>query len=172
MSADAAALAHKVHEWATLELCLAPSAGQRLPSPEDIRKILRGDGDDDDGDDDDDDDDGGGGGGGGGDGGGCHTDAPSHPLPIYTAFPFRSISPGPLSSVFSFLVTNAVAASKARDVRSNIRIAAASRQFSSGSGGGEGSASERLKQGQMMQEIAALRSQLSQVQAESAGFCR
>ncbi len=42
MSADAAALALRVHEWATQELCLNLSHGQRMPSPEDIRRILRG----------------------------------------------------------------------------------------------------------------------------------
>lgn len=42
MSVDAASLAHKVHEWVTQELRLAPPTGQRMPSPEDIRKILRG----------------------------------------------------------------------------------------------------------------------------------
>ncbi len=40
---DAAALAHKVHDLVAQELRLAPASGQRLPSPEDIRKILRGD---------------------------------------------------------------------------------------------------------------------------------
>jgi hypothetical protein len=43
MAMDAAALAHKVYDLVTQELRLAPASGQRLPSPEDIRKILRGD---------------------------------------------------------------------------------------------------------------------------------
>jgi hypothetical protein len=77
---------------------------------------------------------------------------------------------GPLPGIFSFLVNNAVSTSKARDVRSNIRIAAASRQNSLGAV--EVSSGEVARHNQLMQEAAALRVQLNEVQAESAGFCR
>ena len=75
-----------------------------------------------------------------------------------------------MSGVFSYLVTNAVASSKARDIRSNIRIAAASRQNASIAA--EAGPSDAALHSQMMQEMASMRSQLSEVQAESAGFCR
>jgi hypothetical protein len=72
--------------------------------------------------------------------------------------------------VFTFLVNNAVAASKARDIRSNIRIAAVSRENALVSS--NETASDAAKHNQLMQEIAALRSQLNAVQADSATFCR
>jgi hypothetical protein len=72
--------------------------------------------------------------------------------------------------VFSFLVNNAVSASKARDIRSNLRIAAVSRQTPSGTS--HESANDAAKHSQLLQEIAALRSQLDAVQADSAAFCR
>ncbi len=154
MSAEAAALAYKVHEWATQELCLNPPHGQQMPSPEDIRKILRG-----------------------------HTR--HHATPAFDCPPMHmmfdgvlpviraarsSFCAGPLPSVFSYLVNNAVASSKARDIRSNIRISNVSRQNAPSAS--DASASNVAKHSQMMQEIAALRAQLSQVQADSAGFCR
>ena len=154
MSADAAVLAHKVHEWATQELCLNPPHGQQMPSPEDIRKILRG-----------------------------YTRHLAMPVfdcsPVHMMFDGAplviraapsSFCAGPLSSVFSYLVNNAVASSKARDIRSNIRISNLSRQNAPRAS--DASASNLAKHSQMMQEIAALRAQLNQVQADSAGFCR
>jgi hypothetical protein len=55
-------------------------------------------------------------------------------------------------------------------VRSNIRIAAASRQNSLGAV--DSSSGDVARHNHLMQEAAALRVKLNEVQAESAGFCR